>query len=942
MKNWFHIGRCAAALLYLALYSLAAHAQSAAPPEGTAPPVKEVRVASDRFERKAALPAWVDSAPALPATQSKNPLVTLLADVQFMASPKPVTFVHRAWQPNASAAVQALGNMTIPFNPEYHRVQLHILRVIRSGQTLDKLATADIRFLQRETGLDAGTYNGEITASILVDDLRAGDTLEFAYSQEGANPVIGNRFVDYASWDHTTPIELRRVTLTHPVTRKVNTRFLGDLNRSYPQPVESTSGGMKKLRWEQRALPPIDMEEQVPYSFHVARSLQMSEFQSWGEVSDWAVQLFNSTQPLPAELQQVVKTLAAKPTADERVSGALQWVQNEIRYFSVSLGESSHRPSTPALTLQRRYGDCKDKSFMLIEMLKALGIKAQPVLVSSRTWDGLPRNLPSPYAFDHAIVRAEVDGKTYFLDPTRTGQMGRLSTMGQPYEGMEVLVIEPGNNNFTRIKSDNFPAISRNELSEKITVPKFDSEGTLESRHVWSGASAEIRRLQLAAWTPEQRNRLVLENYERRYPGARFAVQPVIEDDTVNNVVTIISRYTIPKVANLVRDEWGVRFSTPNLTGMVGIPPSSTRTQPLAMEVTPRKHRYSVEVEFPSDVSVTKDPSARSVRDEAFEYHVSSSFRGNRASSVVELTVLKPQVEAARVPAYAESLRRTGEIFFPVFVVRKTEVKSAGFLGLKSKTLRQTLEQRTTDRIEKLTRTIDSDRLSGDDLADALCQRAESQTEFGQVGEGLKDAQQAVKSSPNMARAYACRGNVYFGMSEHAKAIADYSKAISLGDTGSHIFYRRGHARFYSGQLAAAAEDFAKAGQDKSADMADVLYAELWRVWTQKRLNITPEAAQLDLAKIQPRGSWPRPALAMLHGLMTPEEALATLDDKKGDDREMALAEAYFYVGQHYYAQGEKAKAGEYFKKTREKGVFIYIEHTAAGFELLQMSLAKP
>lgn len=942
MKNWFHTGRCAAALLCLALYGLAAHAQSVAPPEGTAPPVKEVRVASDRFERKAALPAWVDSAPALPATQSKNPLVTLLADVQFMASPKPVTFVHRAWQPNASAAVQALGNMTIPFNPEYHRVQLHILRVIRNGQTLDKLATADIRFLQRETGLDSGTYNGEITASILVDDLRTGDTLEFAYSQEGANPVIGNRFVDYTNWDHTTPIELRRVTLTHPLTRKVNTRFLGDLNKNYPQPVESTSGGMRKLRWEQRALPPIDMEEQVPYSFNVARSLQMSEFQSWGEVSDWAVQLFNSTQPLPDELQQVVKTLAAKPTADERVSGALQWVQNEIRYFSVSLGESSHRPSTPALTLQRRYGDCKDKSFMLIEMLKALGIKAQPVLVSSRTWDGLPRNLPSPYAFDHAIVRAEVDGKAYFLDPTRTGQVGRLSTMGQPYEGMEVLVIEPGNNNFTRIKSDNFAAISRNELSEKITVPKFDSEGTLESRHLWSGTSAEIRRLQLAAWTPEQRNRLVLENYERRYPGARFAVQPVIEDDTVNNVVTIISRYTIPKVANLVKDEWGVRYTTPNLTGMVGIPASSTRTQPLAMEVTPRKHRYSVEIEFPPEVSVTADPSARSVRDEAFEYHVNSSFRGNRAASVVELTILKSQVEAARVPAYAESLRRTGEIFFPVFVVRKTDVKSAGFFGTKSRTLKQALEQRGTDRIEKLTKSIDSGRLTGDDLANALCQRAETQSEFGQVAEALKDAQQAVKSNPNLARAYACRGNVYFGMSEHAKAIVDFSKAISLGDTGGYIFYRRGHARFYSGQLAAAAEDFAKAGQDKSADTADVLYAELWRVWTQKRLSITPEAAQLDLAKADPRGSWPRPALAMLHGLMTPEAALATLDEKKGDDREMALAEGYFYVGQHYYAQGDKAKAADYFKKAREKGVFIYIEHTAAGFELLQMSQAKP
>lgn len=943
MKNWFHTGRCAAALLYLALYGLATHAQSVAPPEGTAPSVKEIRVASDRFERKAALSAWVDSAPTLPATKSTNPLVTLMADTQFMAGPKPMTFVHRAWKPNASAAVQALGNMTILFNPEYHRVQLHILRVIRSGQTLDKLATADIRFLQRETGLDTGTYNGEITASILVDDLRVGDTLEFAYSQEGSNPVIGNRFVDYASWDNTTPIELRRITLTHPVTRKVNTRFLGDLNKNYPQPVESVSGGMKRLRWEQRAIPLIDVEEKVPYSFHVARTLQMSEFQSWGEVSDWATQLFSSDQPLPAELQHVVKTLATKPTADERVSGALQWVQNEIRYFSVALGESSHRPSTPALTLQRRYGDCKDKSFMLIEMLKALGIKAQPVLVSSRIWDGLPRNLPSPYAFDHAIVRAEVDGKAYFLDPTRTGQVGRLNAMGQPYEGMEVLVIEPGNNNFTRIKSDNHTAISRNELSEKITVPKFGSEGTLESRHAWSGTSAETRRLQLAIWTPEQRNRILLESYERRYPGARFAAQPVIEDDTVNNVVTIISRYSVPNIANLVKDEWGVRFSTPNLTGMVTIPPSSTRTQPLAMEVTPRKSRYSVEVEFPPEVSVVTDPTTRSVKDGAFEYLVTSSFRGNRAASSIELAVLLPQIEAAKVPAYTAALRRTGDIFYPVFVVRKDNIKSTGLLGLNRKTLRETIEDRGNDRIAKLTKSLESGRLIGEDLLEAQCSRAETLVEMGKATEGLRDAQEAVKANPNEAEAYSCRGNVYFGLRDYTRAIADYSKAISLGKADGHVLYRRGHARFYNGQLAAASEDFAKASQSKDENMDAKLYAELWRVWTQKRLGTAPDAEQMALAKAEPRGEWPRPALAMLHGLMTPDEALATLDSKKGDEREMALAEGYFYVGQQYYASGDKAKAAEYFNKAREKGVVIYIEHTAAGIELQQMGqVVKP
>ncbi len=941
MRNWSYAVRCTAAFVCVGLLGLAVHAQPASSLGGN-DGVKEVRVGSDRFERKAALPAWVEPSPAIPASESKTPVVTLLAEAQFrVGDAQPAVFVHRAYQANSSASLQSLGNIALSFNPQYNRTQLNILRITRAGQVIDKLSTIDIRFLQRETGLDAGTYSGEVTASMLVDDLRVGDILEMAYTQEGANPVIGDRFVDYAGWDSSGITELRRVTLTHPVSRKITARFFGDLNKNYPQPVESITGGMKKLRWEQRNLPSVEVEPSVPYTFRFARSLQISEFQSWSEVSDWAVQLFRNDQPLPAELQQVVRTLAAKPTNDERVSGALQWVQNEIRYFSVSLGESSHRPTAPAVTLQRRYGDCKDKSFLLIEMLRALGVQAQPVLVNSRLSSGVSDSLPSPYAFDHVIVRAEVDGKVYFLDPTRNGQTGRLDTMGQVFEGTEVLVVQPGNSSFTRIKSDNYAAISRNELSEKIVLPKFDGDATIESRHLWSGVSAEFRRMQLAAWTTEQRNKIFLETYERRYPGAKFAAQAVIEDDTVNNVLTLTNRYVAPKVASLNRGDWVVRYAPVNLSGMVLTPPSTSRTQPLAMEVSPRRHRYNIEVEFPPEVAVITDPITRAVRDDAFEYTASSSFRGNRATAVLELAVLQPQIDAAKVPTFAAALRRTGEVFVPVFVVSKNEVKATGMLGLGSKTLKQTIEDRGNEHIAKLTKALESGRLTGEDLLDAQCRRAEALVEMGKSAEGLKDAQEAVKANPNEAEAYSCRGNVYFGVGDFTRAIADYSKAISLGKAEGHVFYRRGHARFYNGQLAAAAEDFAKASQShKKDDLDAVLYTELWRVWTQKRLGTAPDAAQVALAKAQPRGEWPRPALAMLHGLMTPDEALATLDSKKGDDKEMALAEAYFYVGQQYYASGDKAKAAEYFNKARDKGVVIYIEHAAAGIELQQMGLA--
>ena len=87
-------------------------------------------------------------------------------------------------------------------------------------------------------------------------------------------------------------------------------------------------------------------------------------------------------------------------------------------------------------------------------------------------------------------------------------------------------------------------------------------------------------------------------------------------------------------------------------------------------------------------------------------------------------------------------------------------------------------------------------------------------------------------------------------------------------------------------------------------------------------------------AAAEPRGDWPRPALAMLNGQLQPDDMVKLLERKSGDDLEMARAEGYFYLGQHFLAKGDKAKAREYFEKTRELGVLMYTEHVAARFEL--------
>jgi hypothetical protein len=155
--------------------------------------------------------------------------------------------------------------------PQYHKLKVHAVRVLRAGETLDRTASSSVRFLQRETGLEQGVYSGEVTASILVSDLRVGDTLEYAYSLYGQNPVFGDKFIATVGWDQGYPAALRRVVLNHPAGRQISWRLIGDRQGAPLKPAESVHEGMRRLVFEERSIPKTLVEPLTPREYVVFR-----------------------------------------------------------------------------------------------------------------------------------------------------------------------------------------------------------------------------------------------------------------------------------------------------------------------------------------------------------------------------------------------------------------------------------------------------------------------------------------------------------------------------------------------------------------------------------------------------------------------------------------------------------------------------------------------
>lgn len=100
---------------------------------------------------------------------------------------------------------------------------------------------------------------------------------------------------------------------------------------------------------------------------------------------------------------------------------ALRLVQDDVSYLMNGMDGGNYIPQVPELTWEKRFGDCKAKSLLLLTMLRELGIEAEPVLIRTEGGDALPSLAPMPGNFNHVIVRAVIGGKNYWLDGTTSG-----------------------------------------------------------------------------------------------------------------------------------------------------------------------------------------------------------------------------------------------------------------------------------------------------------------------------------------------------------------------------------------------------------------------------------------------------------------------------------------------------------------------------------------
>lgn len=160
-------------------------------------------------------------------------------------------------------------------------------------------------------------------------------------------------------------------------------------------PIKPLEVGPNHLRWEIKDMPALNLENQHATPAWDALAARMcvkwgdaalnGTENQWRALGIWIDQLEeHRTDPTPEILAKTQELVAGAPDFYTRLSRITDYIQKHIRYFVIESGIGGFQAHPAGDIFRNEYGDCKDKTTLLISMLKVIGVRAHYLHVDTR------------------------------------------------------------------------------------------------------------------------------------------------------------------------------------------------------------------------------------------------------------------------------------------------------------------------------------------------------------------------------------------------------------------------------------------------------------------------------------------------------------------------------------------------------------------------------
>jgi len=560
-------------------------------------------------------------------------------------------YCRRAIKILTEAGIQNNSDVSVDFDPSYQQLIFHSIKIIRGNTTLNQLNLSKIKTIQREKELDKYLYDGSLSSVLFLEDLRKGDIIEYSYTIKGFNPIFKGKFAFVIKTNFSVPIYNMYYKVLIPRNRMLSLKN----NKTDIKPDIKDNAREISYEWKLNNVHALHQQDHLPDWYDPYSSIMISEYKSWKEVNDWAMELFAIPSNISSALQKEIIEIKSKYTSpEEQTLQALRFVQDDIHYMGIEIGANSHKPNPPDKVFSQRFGDCKDKSYLLCTILQKLGIDCSPVLINTDSKKAMLDWLPSPKAFNHVTVRVKLKDYHWF-DPTISYQRGGINDISYP-DYQYGLVIASNTDNLTQINTKEPGMVN---VKEVFDIEKVPGNARFIVTTNYSGSFADDTRNDFNTTSRYE----LLKNYKNYYLDYYqdlIADSLAYEDNEKTGVFTTIEYYTIRNLWESKKGAKKASFSSYVIDGVIKKPKETQRTMPYALPY-PAHYKEEVEINLPEDWN--GEGSAKKLKNEGFEMAANFSYHDRKFLLQYEYESLKDNISPDEAEEFLKDLNERDKDF---------------------------------------------------------------------------------------------------------------------------------------------------------------------------------------------------------------------------------------------------------------------------------------
>ncbi len=357
---------------------------------------------------------------------------------------------------NNKSGVAKNKTLRFGFNQDYENAYINYLNILDENNSI--ITQYDESAIYITTDKDGINADDDKTINIPIPSLASGTTIEYAYTVESKTASDYQPFVD-EMFVNTVSTHYKAVVLSGDIE---------NITVITSKDVKAIKLSERLKYWEYQNLPIYKKTPLMPDFKDIFPWMVFSTTaKNWQEAGDEYLNMIENklhTKIDPKLIKSILSQDSHLETAktehaqiipqttslkNENAKKIISFVQDTISYQALEFGWRAQIPNNSLTTLKNKYGDCKDHAVLLIDMLNAIGVKANLALVNSG--DDIIPQLTNHNQFNHVIVYLPEINHGVFIDTT--DKDSALDFKNPPYglQGNHALILQKNDSKLVKI-----------------------------------------------------------------------------------------------------------------------------------------------------------------------------------------------------------------------------------------------------------------------------------------------------------------------------------------------------------------------------------------------------------------------------------------------------------------------------------------------------------